>query len=113
MTALLDRVRARLALEPDAPSHAQVAALVRAETGGPLGEDDVLRAVREAIDGLSGAGPLAELLREPGVTDVLVNGPDQVWIDRGNGLTRTAVRFHDDDAVRRLPLRPAAPARRR
>jgi pilus assembly protein CpaF len=113
MTALLDRVRARLALEPVAPSQARVAALVREETGGLLGEDDVLHAVREAIDELAGAGPLEGLLREPGVTDVLVNGPDQVWIDRGQGLTRTAVRFADDDAVRRLAVRLAALAGRR
>jgi pilus assembly protein CpaF len=113
MTALLDRVRARLALEPVAPSQARVAALVREETGGLLGEDDVLVAVREAIDELAGAGPLEVLLREPGVTDVLVNGPDQVWIDRGDGLERTAVRFADDDAVRRLAVRLAALAGRR
>jgi pilus assembly protein CpaF len=113
MTALLDRVRSRLALEPVAPSQARVAALVREETGGLLGEDDVLHAVREAIDELAGAGPLEVLLREPGVTDVLVNGADQVWMDRGQGLTRTAVRFADDDAVRRLAVRLAALAGRR
>ena len=37
--ALLDRVRARLALEPQAPSRAQVAALVREEAGGLLGQE--------------------------------------------------------------------------
>src|SRR3954470_7144395 len=110
---LLDRVRARLAVEPGPPTRAGVAALVRQESGGLLGEDDVLRAVREAMDELGGAGPLEPLLREPGVTDVLVNGPDQVWIDRGAGLEPTAVRFSDDDAVRRLAVRLAAAAGRR
>jgi pilus assembly protein CpaF len=110
---LLDRVRARLAVEPGPPTRAGVAALVRQESGGLLGEDDVLRAVREAMDELAGAGPLEPLLREPGVTDVLVNGPDQVWIDRGAGLEPTAVRFSDDDAVRRLAVRLAAAAGRR
>jgi pilus assembly protein CpaF len=113
MTALLDRVRARLAVDPDAPSQARVAALVREETGGLLADDDVLRIVREAIDDVVGAGPLEALLREPGVTDVLVNGPDQVWIDRGGGLIRTDVRFADDDAVRRLAVRLAGQAGRR
>jgi len=113
VTALLDRVRGRLALEPVAPSPARVAALVREETAGLLGEDDVLRAVREAVDELAGAGPLEALLREPGVTDVLVNGPDQVWVDRGRGLARTEVRFPDDDAVRRLAVRMAGLAGRR
>src|SRR4051794_34802253 len=110
---LLDRVRARLAVEPGPPTRAGVAALVRQESGGLLGEDDVLRAVREAVDELAGAGPLEPLLRQPGVTDVLVNGPDDVWVDRGHGLERVAVCFPDDDAVRRLAVRLAAAAGRR
>ena len=110
---LLDRVRARLAQQPGVPSQAGVAALVRDEAGGLLGDDDVLLAVREAVDELAGAGPLEPLLRSPDVTDVLVNGPGQVWIDRGAGLERSAVRFPDDDAVRRLAVRLAAAAGRR
>jgi pilus assembly protein CpaF len=110
---LLDRVRARLAADGAAPTTAGVAALVRAEAGGLLGDEDVLAEVRRAVDELAGAGPLEPLLRLPGVTDVLVNGPDQVWVDRGDGLERTAVRFADDDAVRRLAVRLATAAGRR
>ena len=111
--ALLDRVRARLALEEAPPTRAGVAALVREEVGGLLGDDDVLLAVREAVDELAGAGVLEPLLRAPGVTDVLVNGPDRVWIDRGAGLEPAGVRFRDDEAVRRLAVRLAAAAGRR
>jgi pilus assembly protein CpaF len=111
--ALLDRVRARLALEAGSPTRAGVAAVVREEAGGLLGDDDVLLAVRNAVDELAGAGPLEPLLRTPGVTDVLVNGPEQVWVDRGTGLELTPVRFPDDDAVRRLAVRLAATAGRR
>ena len=111
--ALLDRVRARLAVQPGPPTRAAVAALVREEADGLLGDDDVLRAVRAAVDELAGAGPLEPLLRAPGVTDVLVNGPDQVWVDRGGGLEPTAVSFPDDDAVRRLAVRLAATVGRR
>lgn len=110
---LVDRVRARLALEPGVPTRAAVAALVREESGGLLGDEDVLRAVRDAVDELAGAGPLEPLLREPGVSDVLVNGPDQVWVDRGSGLECVPVRFADEDAVRRLAVRLAAAAGRR
>jgi pilus assembly protein CpaF len=106
-------VRARLVLEPGVPTRAAVAALVREESGGLLGDDDVLRAVRDAVDELAGAGVLEPLLREPGVSDVLVNGPDQVWVDRGRGLERSALRFPDEDAVRRLAVRLAAAAGRR
>ena len=110
---LVHRVRARLAVQPGVPTAAGVAALVREEAGGLLGDDDVLRAVRVAVDELAGAGPLEPLLRRPGVTDVLVNGPDQVWVDCGAGLRRADVRFDDDDAVRRLAVRLAAAAGRR
>jgi pilus assembly protein CpaF len=115
MTApgLIERVRARLVLAPDAPSRAQVAALVREESGGLLDDGAVLVAVREAVDELSGAGPLEPLLRAPDVTDVLVNGPADVWVDRGAGLERTDLRFADEDAVRRLAVRLAAAAGRR
>ncbi|MGY1670948.1 TadA family conjugal transfer-associated ATPase [Geodermatophilus sp. SYSU D00710] len=109
---LVERVRARLALEPGPPSRATVAALVRDEAG-LVGDAEVLDAVRDAVAELAGAGPLEPLLREPGVTDVLVNGPAAVYVDRGSGLERSLVRFPDEDAVRRLAVRLAASAGRR
>jgi pilus assembly protein CpaF len=60
-----------------------------------------------------GAGPLEPLLRSPDVTDVLVNGPDEVWIDAGAGLVRTATRFPDEATLRRLAQRLTAAAGRR
>lgn len=59
------------------------------------------------------AGPLAPLLDLPGVTDVLVNAPDQVWLDRGRGLERADVALADADAVRDLAVRLAAAGGRR
>src|SRR4029077_13749988 len=47
------------------------------------------------------------------VTDVLVNGPDQVYVDRGRGLELVDVTFADDDAVRRLAQRLTASGGRR
>jgi pilus assembly protein CpaF len=110
---LVERVRARLANGAGTPSPVAVAALVREEAGGLLGDRALLTAVRAATDELAGAGVLEPLLRTPGVTDVLVNGPDQVWIDRGGGLEPVAVRFPDEAAVRRLAVRLAAAAGRR
>src|SRR4051794_20343297 len=110
---LVERVRARLAAGAGAPSPVAVAALVHEEAGGLLGDRAVLSAVRAATDELSGAGALEPLLRLPGVTDVLVNGPDAVWIDRGSGLEPVDVRFPDEAAVRRLAVRLAAAAGRR
>jgi pilus assembly protein CpaF len=110
---LLDRVRRRLAEVPGGMSPAVVAAAIRAESGGVLGDTDLLGALRVLQTELSGAGPLEGLLREPDVADVLVTAPDQVWVDRGAGLQRTEVRFPDEAAVRRLAQRLALSAGRR
>jgi pilus assembly protein CpaF len=64
------------------------------------------------IDHLTGAGPIAPLLRDPTVTDVLVNGPDSVWIDRGAGLERMDVTFPSQEMVRTCAVRLAAQAGR-
>ena len=59
------------------------------------------------------AGPLGPLLALPGVTDVLVNAPDAVWIDRGAGLERRDVDLGGAEAVRALAVALAASAGRR
>ena len=112
---LVRRVRARLLADPDAggPSAVRVAEAVRAEAGATHGDAEVLVLSRLLRSELAGAGPLEPLLREPGVTDVLVNGPEEVWVDRGAGLVPAGVRFADDAAVRRLAQRLAAPTGRR
>ncbi|OZD87905.1 ATPase [Rhodococcus sp. 05-2256-B2] len=110
---LLDRVRERLAASAQSPVPATVAAAIRTEAGGVIGDTDMLAALRILQTELTGAGPLEPLLSEPGVTDVLVTAPDQVWIDRGGGLERTGVQFADEAAVRRLAQRLALSAGRR
>lgn len=61
---------------------------------------------------LLGAGPLGQLLSDPEVTDVLVNGI-QVWVDRGAGLVRAPLTMSSGDEVRRLAQRLAAACGRR
>jgi pilus assembly protein CpaF len=110
--AVLDDVRARLARDGVALIPEYVARALR-EQGRPVGDQAVL-AVHDALRlDVLGAGPLEPLLRTPGVTDVLVNGAEQVWMDRGAGLERCRVAFPDDAAVRRLAQRLAASAGRR
>lgn len=109
---VVDRVRERLAAEPGPLTPHRVALALR-EVGGPAGDATVL-AVHDALRrDVVGAGPLDPLLALPGVTDVLVNGPEEVWVDQGQGLQRTPVVFPDDAAVRRLAQRLAASAGRR
>ncbi|WP_137725475.1 TadA family conjugal transfer-associated ATPase [Prescottella subtropica] len=110
---LLERVRERLALADGNLTPATVAAAIRTESGGVLGDVDLLDTLRALQTELTGAGPLEALLAVPGVADVLVTAPDEVWIDRGAGLERSAVTFPDEAAVRRLAQRLALSAGRR
>ncbi|GAA1271656.1 TadA family conjugal transfer-associated ATPase [Sphaerisporangium rubeum] len=109
---LVEAVRLRLAREGGEPTAAQVAAALRAEQA-VLGDAEILAVARALRADLIGAGPLEPLLAEPEVTDVLVNGPRDVWVDDGLGLRRTPVTFADDGEVRRLAQRLAGAAGRR
>ncbi|MFE0748844.1 TadA family conjugal transfer-associated ATPase [Gordonia sp. NPDC058843] len=111
--ALLDRVRSRLAADASDPSPAVIADAIRAESGGVLGDTDLLAALRFLQTELTGAGKLEQLLAEPDIADILVAGPDEVWVDRGSGLERTTIRFPDEASVRRLAGRLALGAGRR
>ncbi|PDP88479.1 pilus assembly protein CpaF [Glycomyces fuscus] len=111
MSPLVEAVRNRLVASGVPVSPSSVAAALRAE-GGLLGDTEVLSMTRRLAADLSGAGPLEELMTS-GVTDILVNGPDEVWVDDGGGLRRVRVRFESADAVRRLAQRLAAQAGRR
>lgn len=110
---LLDRVRERLAGDSREPDPARLAAAIRAEAGGVLGDTDLLRALRLLQTELTGAGVLEPLLHDPHVADVLVTAPDAVWIDRGHGIEKTSITFPDEAAVRRLAQRLALSAGRR
>lgn len=111
--SLIDRVRERLAAESAPLRPTVVAAAIRAESGGVLGDTAVLSNLRLLETELTGAGPLEPLLRAPGTTDVLVTAPDAVWVDDGNGLRRSEIRFPDEASVRRLAQRLAVAAGRR
>jgi pilus assembly protein CpaF len=110
--AVVSRVTERLALAGEQPSASAVTAALRHE-GVVLGGPGVLALVAGVRSELTGFGPLEPLLADPEVSDVLVNRPDEVWLDRGDGLERAGVGFRDEAAVRRLAQRLAASAGRR
>ena len=89
---LLDRVRTRLAEQRADLSPARVAEALRRE-GRLVGDTAVLAVVDALRRDTTGAGPLDALLHGDDVTDVLVNGPDHVYVDSGEGLRRVDLRF--------------------
>ncbi|CAN5282394.1 N/A [soil metagenome] len=100
---LVGRIRRRLA---DAPEHDGTTAAVRAAVATALHAEGVhppaaqlAPLVRHLADHVAGLGPLQQLLRQPGVTDVMVNGPGQVWVEQHGRLVLTDVTFPDADAV--------------
>jgi pilus assembly protein CpaF len=82
------------------------AALVIALEEAPL---DAERVALAAVDALAGLGPLEALLADPEVSDVLVNAPDDIWVERSGRLLRTSVCFPDSDSVVAAVERAIAP----
>ncbi|MDQ3856360.1 MAG: CpaF family protein [Chloroflexota bacterium] len=75
---------------------------------------DLLRAiVREVMDELNGFGPLQPLLDDPSVSEIMVNGPDKVWVERNGKLHETEARFRDDEHVMQIIRRIIEPLGRK
>lgn len=72
----------------------------------PLAPPEVAGDVADAVVGL---GPLEELLRDRGVSDVLVNGDGTVWLERGGELRRASLELSDPDVVVAAVERMIAP----
>ncbi len=79
----------------------------------PLNARERERLADELLEETLGVGPLAPLMADPAITDILVNGPRKVYVERFGKLERTDVRFRDDDHVRRVIERIAQRVGRR
>src|ERR1041384_879746 len=62
----------------------------------PMTAAEQNRIIEEVLDEVLGLGPLETLLKEPTISDILVNRYDKVFIERGGKLSETPVRFKDD-----------------
>ncbi|MDR1355005.1 MAG: TadA family conjugal transfer-associated ATPase [Propionibacteriaceae bacterium] len=78
-----------------------------------VSDTNIAEALQALRTGSSGAGVLEPLLRLPGVTDVLVNGAHQVYLERDGELVETRSPFPNEAAVRALAVRLATSAGRR
>ena len=76
--------------------------------------DDIRKQVfADIIDELTGFGPIQPLLDDPDISEVMVNGPKKVFIEKNGKLTKSAVTFDDDDHVLRIIDRIILPLGRR
>ena len=68
----------------------------------PLTREERREIVRQLTDDILGYGPIEPLLRDDTVTEIMVNAPDQVYVERNGKLERTDVDFVDDSHVMRI-----------
>src|SRR5256714_11061781 len=81
------------------------------ETG--ISRDDRQRISLEIADDILGHGPLERLLADDSVTEIMVNGPHEIWIERQGKLLETPVRFNDESHLRRIINKMVAQVGRR
>jgi len=114
---LLDEIGERRLLDSDSDELAaaarEFAARALVSETIALNESERVRLAEELTDETIGMGPLAPLLADPAVSDILVNAPDQVYVERFGRLERTNVRFRDADHIVRVIERIAARVGRR
>ncbi|MGH2795598.1 MAG: CpaF family protein, partial [Actinomycetota bacterium] len=118
--ALRERIRSALLAESsealEAPSRWERRVRVREAVARLLERDglilsprDASRLVGEIADTIVGLGPLEQLLRDPAVTEVMVNGPERVYVEREGHIERVALSLEGDAGVRHLIDRVVAP----
>ena len=121
-TALKSRLQrqfiAELAPEADLSGSQAVGRSRRCSTtrwprGIPLPRMERTRLLEAIIAEVLSFGPIEPLLRDQTISEIMVNGPNQVWVERNGQLEETDVRFEDDEHVRRIIDRIIAPLGRR
>jgi pilus assembly protein CpaF len=78
-----------------------------------LSRDDRERLSKEIADDILGYGPLERLLADDSISEIMVNGPGDIWIERQGRLFETTVRFNDDSHLRRIINKMVAQVGRR
>ncbi len=78
-----------------------------------LPEDIRKQIFNEILDEMTGFGPIQPLLDDPEVSEVMVNGPKKIFVERGGKVTKSGITFDDDDHVERIIDRIISPLGRR
>lgn len=105
---VVQRISRAIAVGPTSLEPLEVAIEARRllETAAPWHGDGEVRDVVHAVTGL---GPVQLFFDDPDVSDVLVNGPDEIWVDRGEGLERVTGSFGTADDLVAAIERAIAP----
>ncbi|MEW5763278.1 MAG: CpaF family protein [Bacillota bacterium] len=83
------------------------------QEGWPLPRSERQRLAQDVLDEVLGFGPITPLLNDPEITEVMVNGPHQVYVERYGRLEKTDVTFRDAGHVMRIIEKIVAPIGRR
>ena len=75
---------------------------IASEQGNEVSPQDRQQVEFEVLEELGGSGPLAPLMMDPDISDILINGPDEIWVDRFGKLEKSEVRFDDEAHLRRI-----------
>ncbi|WP_022956192.1 CpaF family protein [Perlucidibaca piscinae] len=79
----------------------------------PLSRYEADKMAEELVDELVGFGPLESMLHDPSVTEIMVNGPNRIFCERDGVISRSDLRFVDNNHVHRVIQRILAPIGRR
>ncbi len=74
---------------------------------------DKTKITREVFNEITGLGPLEDLLHDPDISEVMVNGPNQIYVEKKGKLTLSGVTFQNEEHVRRIIDRIVSPLGRR
>ena len=91
----------------------QISEEVLNEEDARLSKADRLKITNEVVDEVLGYGPISSLIRDPSITEIMVNGPDQVYVEKNGKLFLTGVRFKDSSHIMQVIDKIISPIGRR
>jgi pilus assembly protein CpaF len=115
---LIEAVSRELEMNPPNPGHHQQAiegwmGEAYARTRLQLPDEVRSQVYRQAMDELTGYGPLQPLLDDVGISEIMVSGPNQVYVERDGALEDTGITFQDEEHLMRIIDRMVHPMGRR